>query len=78
MHSDSHVNAILEDLVFTSEIVGKRIHVKPDGSQLIKVHLNKAQKKNMEHEVETFSDVYKFSGKNVNFKFRVSVVNKND
>uniref|UniRef100_A0A671EBF0 40S ribosomal protein S7 n=1 Tax=Rhinolophus ferrumequinum TaxID=59479 RepID=A0A671EBF0_RHIFE len=43
-------NAILEDLVFTSEIVGKRIHVKLDGSQLIKVHLNKAQQNNVEHK----------------------------
>ncbi|KAK7810950.1 hypothetical protein U0070_024287 [Myodes glareolus] len=31
-------DAILEDLVFPSEIVGKRIRVKLDGSRLIKVH----------------------------------------
>jgi len=30
-------DAILEDLVFPSEIVGKRIRVKLDGSRLIKV-----------------------------------------
>ncbi|EPY86577.1 ribosomal protein S7-like protein [Camelus ferus] len=36
-------DAILEDLVFPSEIVAKRIHVKLDGSWLIKVHLDKVQ-----------------------------------
>ncbi|CAH2219115.1 40S ribosomal S7 [Pelobates cultripes] len=36
-------DAILEDLVFPSEIVGKRIRVILDGSRLIKVHLEKAQ-----------------------------------
>lgn len=30
-------DAILEDLVFPSEIVGKRIRIKLDGSKLIKV-----------------------------------------
>ncbi|XP_062962424.1 small ribosomal subunit protein eS7-like [Cynocephalus volans] len=35
-------DALLEDLVIPSEIVGKRIRVKLDGSQLIKVHLTKA------------------------------------
>ncbi|KAH0505348.1 40S ribosomal protein S7 [Microtus ochrogaster] len=36
-------DAILEDLVFPSKIVGKRIRVKLDSSRLIKVHLDKAQ-----------------------------------
>merc|ERR1712202_66508 len=45
-------DAILEDLVFPSEIVGKRIRVKLDGSRLIKVHLDKAQQNNVEHKVE--------------------------
>ncbi|RVE56201.1 hypothetical protein OJAV_G00233690 [Oryzias javanicus] len=52
-------DAILEDLVFPSEIVGKRIRVKQDSSRLIKVHLDKAQQNNVEHKVETFSGVYK-------------------
>ncbi|XP_034856186.1 small ribosomal subunit protein eS7 isoform X1 [Mirounga angustirostris] len=43
-------DAILEDLVFPSEIVGKRIRVKLDGSRLIKVHLDKAQQNNVEHK----------------------------
>jgi small subunit ribosomal protein S7e len=63
-------DAILEDLVFPSVIVGKRIRVKLDGSRLIKIHLDKAQQNNVEHKVETFSGVYKkLTGKNVNFEF---------
>ncbi|XP_010790461.1 small ribosomal subunit protein eS7 [Notothenia coriiceps] len=44
-------DAILEDLVFPSEIVGKRIRVKQDCSRLIKIHLDKAQQNNVEHKV---------------------------
>ena len=44
-------DAILEDLVYPAEIVGKRIRVKLDGSQLIKVHLDKNQQTNIEHKV---------------------------
>ena len=44
-------DAVLEDLVFPAEIVGKRIRVKLDGSQLIKVHLDKNQQTNIEHKV---------------------------
>ncbi|XP_058927131.2 small ribosomal subunit protein eS7-like [Kogia breviceps] len=64
-------DAILEDLVFPSEIVGKRIRVKLDGSRLIKFRLNKAQQNNVEHKVETFSGVYnKLTDKDdVNFEF---------
>ncbi|XP_043822002.1 40S ribosomal protein S7-like [Dromiciops gliroides] len=63
-------DAILEDLVFPSEIVGKRIHVKLDGSRLIKVHLDKAQQNNVEHKVEPFSGVYKkVTVKDINFEF---------
>ncbi|EPY81717.1 ribosomal protein S7-like protein [Camelus ferus] len=62
--------AVLEDLGFPSEIVGKRIRVKLDGSRLIKVHLDKASQNNVEHKVETFSGVYKkLTGKDVNFEF---------
>lgn len=38
-------------MVFPSEIVGKRIRVKLDGKQLIKVHLDKLQQTNIEHKV---------------------------
>ncbi|KAK7070889.1 40S ribosomal protein [Halocaridina rubra] len=64
-------DAILEDLVYPAEIVGKRIRVRLDGSRLIKVHLDKAQQTNIEHKVDTFTAVYKkLTGKEVNFEFR--------
>lgn len=44
-------DAILEDLVYPAEIVGKRVRVKLDGSQLIKVHLDKNQQTTIEHKV---------------------------
>jgi small subunit ribosomal protein S7e len=62
--------AILEDLVFPREIVGKRIPVNLDGSRLIKVPLNKAQQRSAEHKVGTFPGEYKkLTGKDVNFEF---------
>merc|ERR1719154_188064 len=62
---------ILDDLVYPSDIVGKRIRVRLDGSRLFKVHLDKSQQTNMEHKVETFSAVYrKLTGKEVTFEFR--------
>lgn len=44
-------DAILDDLTFPAEIVGKRIRIKLDGSRLIKVHLDKTQQTNIEHKV---------------------------
>ncbi|KAJ9593204.1 hypothetical protein L9F63_015249 [Diploptera punctata] len=63
-------DAILEDLVYPAEIVGKRIRVKLDGKQLIKVHLDKNQQTNIEHKVDTFASVYKkLTGREVIFEF---------
>ena len=63
--------AILEDLVYPTEIVGQRIRVRLDGSRLLKVHLNQADQRSVEDKVETFSTVYKkLTGKNVSFEFR--------
>uniref|UniRef100_A0A0B6YA22 40S ribosomal protein S7 n=1 Tax=Arion vulgaris TaxID=1028688 RepID=A0A0B6YA22_9EUPU len=62
--------AILEDLCFPAEIVGKRVRVKLDGSKIIKVHLDKTQQNNVEHKLETFTCVYKkLTGKDVTFEF---------
>jgi len=62
--------AILDDLVYPAEIVGKRIRVKLDGARLIKVHLDKSQQTNIEHKVDTFGAVYKkLTGKQVSFEF---------
>merc|ERR1712121_418445 len=63
-------DAILEDLVYPAEIVGKRIRVRLDGSRLIKVHLDKAQQTNVEHKLHTYSSVYKkLTGMVVSFEF---------
>ncbi|XP_048505766.1 40S ribosomal protein S7 isoform X1 [Athalia rosae] len=63
-------DSLLEDLVFPAEIVGKRIRVKLDGSQLIKVHLDKNEQTNIEHKVDTFASVYKkLTGRDVTFEF---------
>ncbi|PSN29921.1 40S ribosomal protein S7 [Blattella germanica] len=62
-------DAILEDLVYPAEIVGKRIHVSHGHSKL-KVHLDKNQQTNIEHKVETFASVYKkLTGREVTFEF---------
>lgn len=44
-------DAILEDLVYPAEIVGKRIRIRTDGKQLTKVHLDKLQQTTIEHKV---------------------------
>merc|ERR1711899_278366 len=63
-------DAILEDLCFPAEIVGKRIRTKLDGSKMIKVHLDKSQQNNVEHKLDTFTFVYKkLTGKDVTFEF---------
>merc|ERR1712184_218132 len=63
-------SAILDDLVYPAEIVGKRIRFRLDGSRLFKVHLDKAQQTNIEHKVDTYGAVYKkLTGKEVTFEF---------
>lgn len=63
-------DAILEDLVYPAEIVGKRFRVKTDGSRLIKVHLDRSSQTSVEHKIPTFESVYKkLTGKEVTFEF---------
>jgi len=63
-------DAILSDLVYPAEVVGRRTRVKLDGKQLMKVHLDKTQQTNVEHKVDTFTAVYKhITGKDVVFEF---------
>nr|ACV20969.1 small subunit ribosomal protein 7 [Myctolaimus sp. RS5442] len=62
--------AMLNDIVFPAEIVGKRTRVKLDGKRIIKVHLDKNKKTEVEHKVDTFTSVYKnLTGKDVTFEF---------
>ncbi|KAJ1919194.1 ribosomal protein S7A [Mycoemilia scoparia] len=61
---------ILNDLVYPSEIVGKRVRVKADGSKLIKAFLDSKDSTNLEYKLDSFSAVYKkITGKDVVFEF---------
>eukprot|EP00616_Rhizochromulina_sp_CCMP1243_P013314 CAMPEP_0118973660 /NCGR_PEP_ID=MMETSP1173-20130426/10670_1 /TAXON_ID=1034831 /ORGANISM="Rhizochromulina marina cf, Strain CCMP1243" /LENGTH=197 /DNA_ID=CAMNT_0006923347 /DNA_START=52 /DNA_END=645 /DNA_ORIENTATION=+ len=65
-------DAILEDLVYPTEIVGKRTRCKVDGTMELKVFLEWKEKVNVDTKLETFSDVYKrLTHKDVVFEFPV-------
>ncbi|KAI0985640.1 hypothetical protein GJ496_001620 [Pomphorhynchus laevis] len=60
--------AILHDIVYPIEIVGKRTRVKLDGSKLLKIHLDKNPEN--DDKIEAFSLIYKkLTGKHVVFEF---------
>eukprot|EP00894_Picocystis_sp_ML_P003864 jgi/Pico_ML_1/54381/g4739.t1 len=63
-------DAILDDLVYPTEIVGKRLRYKVDGSKILKVYLNPKDRNTTEYKLDTFSSVYqKLTGKHVVFEF---------
>lgn len=64
---------ILEDLVFPTEIVAKRVRYKVDGSRLLRVFLDPKDQPNVEYKTQTFQSVYKkLTGKDVVFEFPVT------
>lgn len=64
----------LEDMVYPTEIVGKRMRVKTDGSRITKVLLDAKDKSALEGKVDAFCAVYrKLTGRNVVFEFATAV-----
>ncbi|KAK6335667.1 40S ribosomal protein [Orbilia brochopaga] len=63
---------ILEDLVYPTEIVGRRIRTKEDGSKVMKVLLDPKDVGGLDWKVEGFAEVYKkLTGRSVVFEFPV-------
>ncbi|ORY82053.1 protein component of the small ribosomal subunit [Protomyces lactucae-debilis] len=61
---------ILEDLVFPTEIVGKRTRSLTDGRKIQKVFLDQKDAGNLDYKLDSFSSVYsKLTGKTVVFEF---------
>lgn len=61
-------DAILEDLVFPTEITGKRTRISTDGGKFIRCFLDSKDATSLEYKLETFASVYRrLTGKNVVF-----------
>lgn len=66
-------DAMLEDVVYPAEIVGKRIRYRIDGSKIIKIFLDPKERNNTEYKLETFTGVYrKLTGKDVVFEYPIT------
>nr|OQO27772.1 40S ribosomal protein S7 [Rachicladosporium sp. CCFEE 5018] len=63
-------DAILADLVYPVEIVGKRVRTREDNSKILKVVLDEKERGGVDYRLDTYSEVYKrLTGKGVNFEF---------
>jgi small subunit ribosomal protein S7e len=62
--------AYLEDVVYPTDIVGKRVLYRTDQSRLLRVHLDPSERTHAEHRIDTYAVVYKkLTGKDVVFEF---------
>lgn len=63
-------DAILEDILYPTEIAGKRTRCKVDGSRLLKVQIDSKDQANVEPRLATYASVYtKLTNKQVSFFF---------
>ncbi|KAL1857950.1 ribosomal protein S7A [Paecilomyces lecythidis] len=68
-------DAILTDVVYPVEIVGKRIRTKEDGSKILKVVLDEKERGGVDHRLDAYGEVYRrLTGRNVVFEFPQSSV----
>ncbi|KIV88053.1 40S ribosomal protein S7 [Exophiala mesophila] len=66
-------DAILADVVYPVEIVGKRLRTKEDGSKTLKVVLDEKERGGVDYRLDTFAEVYrKLTGRGVGFEFPLS------
>ena len=67
--------AILTDIVYPVEIVGRRTRTKEDGSKLLKVILDEKERGGVDHRLDAYSEVYRrLTGRGVVFEFPQSAV----
>ncbi|KAF7845667.1 hypothetical protein BT93_L1349 [Corymbia citriodora subsp. variegata] len=66
-------DAILADVVYPVEIVGKRLRTKEDGSKTLKVVLDEKERGGVDYRLDTYSQVYqKLTGRACAFEFPIS------
>jgi len=66
-------DAILADIVYPVEIVGKRVRTKEDGSKVLKVILDEKERGGVDYRLDTYGEVYKkLTGRGVGFEFPMS------
>ncbi|KAL9290073.1 putative ribosomal protein S7e [Arabidopsis thaliana] len=64
--------AMLEDVAYPAEIVGKRTRYRLDGTKIMKIFLDSKLKNDTEYKLETMVGVYrKLTGKDVVFEYPV-------
>ena len=65
-------DAILHDVVYPVEIVGKRTRTREDGSKVLKEVLDEKERGSVDFRLDTYAEVYKkLTGKGVGFEFPV-------
>lgn len=63
-------DAILSDLVYPVEIVGKRTRTSEDGHKNLKVVLDEKERGGVDYRLDTYQEVYKrLTGRVVSFEF---------